>query len=708
MKRKSEDDSNRPDAKAHKAAEDLGFRSRASSASGTDSRCNDATTTESSTEQDDGGGGDERPLSYDKADAATLQKRRYLISATPSAEATSSSIVAAQRKKRFLYLKGFKTLNTEFYEWGKETEIRLRQQLFGPVPQREQQQQQEESQEEKKPRFYFDAAREYLRRARRLNSLYARPHGDVYTFGAGDCGQLGFGSDGVYTAVKPKLVLNLCGVGINLIACGGLHNVALSEDGCVHTWGCNDDGSLGVPNVNDDGFCPTLVHGFRPSKYAAFREKEEEEKKEDDEEGGGKSSISVPTSSSSSTASSQNEDQAMIWVAAGDCQTLTLSSSGRVYMFGAYKDKEGKPWRDVQPLDDTRPQHDEHDDNDHENKGQDFNAEQKESKRQEKLPPRCKQSFPIHVNQMPGRVQAIECGSSFNAAVLDGNLDKDNKGDDDDDESSMSTTLVTWGIGECGELARPVPPMRSTNGKYDIEAIKNDYLVPKPVVWSGPKMRERIVITVACGGYHLLAVARDGPIGSLAVFSSGLNNYGQLGLGDTKDRKELTRIEDLDGENIDRISGGMHHSLCLDSTGRRLFSFGRGDSGQLGVTDTIPDIGYCETKPVPVLLIPNETEQPEIAQVTCGGNHNLVLTDSGDVYSWGYGDMAALGHGKEKDEYRPRKLDIRKKNEGTTGGGDGSYSASSSSSLGPSSVVEHVAAGGQHSAIIVSRSGHSS
>lgn len=50
----------------------------------------------------------------------------------------------------------------------------------------------------------------------------------------------------------------------------------------------------------------------------------------------------------------------------------------------------------------------------------------------------------------------------------------------------------------------------------------------------------------------------------------------------------------------------------------------------------------------------------EITQISCGGNHNLVLTNKNEIYSWGYGDMLALGHGDEKDEILPKKLNFDK------------------------------------------------
>ena len=124
----------------------------------------------------------------------------------------------------------------------------------------------------------------------------------------------------------------------------------------------------------------------------------------------------------------------------------------------------------------------------------------------------------------------------------------------------------------------------------------------------------------------------------------------------------LGQVEALDNSQVKAVEGGGHHSLCLAQNGR-LIAFGRGDSGQLGITDGIPPVGYLEENPVEVLLPGDDgtSEQPKdpVVQISCGTNHNLAITECGDVYTWGYGDMSALGHGKDKDEYRPMKLKLK-------------------------------------------------
>ena len=79
---------------------------------------------------------------------------------------------------------------------------------------------------------------------------------------------------------------------------------------------------------------------------------------------------------------------------------------------------------------------------------------------------------------------------------------------------------------------------------------------------------------------------------------------------------------------------------------------------------------------------------PIFTDIDCGTNHNLALSSTGDVYSWGYGDMLALGHGKEADEKQPRKIDMKKAIDERGRRTNSTYS------------VFAISAGGQHSALL--------
>lgn len=69
--------------------------------------------------------------------------------------------------------------------------------------------------------------------------------GYCFTLGTNGFGALGLGEDVVekfraaHVDVEGKRLLG--------VACGGMHTVALAEDGSIYTWGVNDEGALGRP-----------------------------------------------------------------------------------------------------------------------------------------------------------------------------------------------------------------------------------------------------------------------------------------------------------------------------------------------------------------------------------------------------------------------------------------------------------------------------
>ena len=82
---------------------------------------------------------------------------------------------------------------------------------------------------------------------------------EVYSYGSGECDQLGLGDSDVFEAKVPKKVISL-NTEINnkvyKICCGGMHSVVLTTMGKVFTWGCGDEGTLGREGLENT---PNLV-----------------------------------------------------------------------------------------------------------------------------------------------------------------------------------------------------------------------------------------------------------------------------------------------------------------------------------------------------------------------------------------------------------------------------------------------------------------
>lgn len=138
-------------------------------------------------------------------------------------------------------------------------------------------------------------------------------------------------------------------------------------------------------------------------------------------------------------------------------------------------------------------------------------------------------------------------------------------------------------------------------------------------------------ISVSCGEAHTAFLTKDG-----RVYTAGNNNKGQLGLGDTTDRFVPTLIPNL--SNCIAVACGDRHTCILTGDGK-LHCCGFNVRGQLG-------IGSYENAHIPTLIVddPNSPGLAPIIKVSCGDVHTLVLTENGDVYTFGDNSNGQLGN----------------------------------------------------------------
>ena len=118
--------------------------------------------------------------------------------------------------------------------------------------------------------------------------------GWVYLFGSGDCGQLGMGEE-VDSRKRPTLHPFLRDKQIVSVCAGGLHNLALTAQGQVYSWGCNDEKALGHD-------APEYSVGLVQGALA---------------------------------------DKKVVQVACGDSISAALTSEGHVYAWGTFRDSRG-------------------------------------------------------------------------------------------------------------------------------------------------------------------------------------------------------------------------------------------------------------------------------------------------------------------------------------------------------------------------------
>jgi alpha-tubulin suppressor-like RCC1 family protein len=158
----------------------------------------------------------------------------------------------------------------------------------------------------------------------------------------------------------------------------------------------------------------------------------------------------------------------------------------------------------------------------------------------------------------------------------------------------------------------------------------------------------KVAHMVAAGGSHTVALKDDG-----TVWAWGDNSYGQLGVSRSSTEQigmnqnsyyysdvPVKEFPDMmDGEYIIQVSVGEDHSAALSSE-NRLFTWGRNEWGQLGQGELA---GEWVDVPTEVILSTEKVAKP--AKVVAGNQHTAVLTEDGQVYTFGHNHYGQLGLG---------------------------------------------------------------
>jgi hypothetical protein len=180
--------------------------------------------------------------------------------------------------------------------------------------------------------------------------------------------------------------------------------------------------------------------------------------------------------------------------------------------------------------------------------------------------------------------------------------------------------VYTFGSNEEGQTGHGV-----TEGNQSIPKKVNGCLESKKVVF------------IASNGEHTACITEDGD-----TYTWGEGEYGRLGHGDETSRSTPKLVDGLVGKKAKEVACGGRHTIVLTENGR-VYSFGDGDSGQLG---------HCnfENQLTPTLInVP--LERKCIVQLACGWAHSMALTSDGHLYTWGDGVGQNLGHGGSDVNY---------------------------------------------------------
>jgi alpha-tubulin suppressor-like RCC1 family protein len=178
----------------------------------------------------------------------------------------------------------------------------------------------------------------------------------------------------------------------------------------------------------------------------------------------------------------------------------------------------------------------------------------------------------------------------------------------------LDATIVCWGENGSGQLGT---------------GTTERSLVPVPVDMT--ELAENADV-IATGGEHSCAAKSDS-----TVFCWGANQFGRLGIGDTRPRL-LPRLVSLEGfaGGVPRLTTGGHHSCAAIADGS-IRCWGNNRAGQLGD-------GSKMNRSLPHAVDAHQLGM-SIAVIYAGGQHTCARTNDGAVFCWGSNEYGQLGVG---------------------------------------------------------------
>ena len=129
----------------------------------------------------------------------------------------------------------------------------------------------------------------------------------------------------------------------------------------------------------------------------------------------------------------------------------------------------------------------------------------------------------------------------------------------------------------------------------------------------------------------------------------GRGGDGQLGLGETSSMLTPTRVKDLSKHATVSLACGGKHTAAVTDTGD-VFTWGWNCSGQLGHGDFTDRAQPAVVKGLALVKV---LQHARFVQVAAGKEHTVALTDTGAVYAWGDGSQGQLGTGGRAHQLAP-------------------------------------------------------
>lgn len=188
------------------------------------------------------------------------------------------------------------------------------------------------------------------------------------------------------------------------------------------------------------------------------------------------------------------------------------------------------------------------------------------------------------------------------------------------------------------------------------------------VVASGENNNDLIdafIVDIAVGDYHSMAVDSAGNI-----YVWGAGDTGQLGIGDYRVNSDPyvyraplrltgfdtgnTTVNELKGAKIVGVAAGPYYSMAIDENGN-VYVWGNNEYGQLGLGEDMLMENVYAPRNLSVAdtgdVVNNLTGQ-NVAQIVAGGEFALAINVHGDLFAWGQDGYGQTGDGLSEEGHQ--------------------------------------------------------
>ena len=154
-------------------------------------------------------------------------------------------------------------------------------------------------------------------------------------------------------------------------------------------------------------------------------------------------------------------------------------------------------------------------------------------------------------------------------------------------------------------------------------------------------------VLIYCGADHTIVTTHD-----KQIYGWGSNSHGQLGLGHDSDCHSPQKIDLYDERDIISIKCGCDHTVVLVKSkfnrSNKCYVWGTNTNGALG----IGNFHHHKNTPQELNLL-------NVVLISCGNNYTMALTKNPNkIYAWGRNDYGQLGLGDTTDRNSPTELSL--------------------------------------------------